>query len=114
VPGYNDKEQDFKEVAEFVAGLDKMMPLHFTRFWPQYKMQHLPQTDASKLHKAKEIAEKAGLKYVYIGNVAEEESTKCPKCGYLLVKRFGFSAKPVGLNKEGKCSKCKAKTGIMV
>ncbi len=114
VPGYNDKEKDFESVSSFVASLSSFVPLHFTRFWPCYKMQHLPPTDVGKLHKAKEIAEKAGLKYVYIGNVAEEESTKCPKCRAVLIKRFGFAAQPVGLGKKGECRKCGAKTGIIV
>jgi len=69
VPGYNDNEKNFREVAEFVAGLDLLVPLHFTRFSPQYKLDYLPATAVSKLHKAKEIAEKAGLKYVHLGNV---------------------------------------------
>jgi pyruvate formate lyase activating enzyme len=114
VPGYNDMEKDFREISEFVAGLNPLMPLHFTRFSPQYKMSHLPSTDVKKLLAAKEAAEKAGLKYVYIGNVAEESSTKCPECGSLLVKRAGFSAKPVGLDQKGNCKKCKAKTGILL
>ena len=114
VPGYNDKEEDFKETAEFVAGLSPMIPLHFTRFWPNYKMQHLPPTGIEKLHLAKQVAEKAGLKYVYIGNVSEDESTKCPNCGAILIKRAGFASETVGLGKNGKCLKCKAETGIII
>jgi len=114
VPGYNDNEKDFKEVADFVAGVDEMMPLHFSRFWPQYKMRHLPPTDLQKLRRAKEIALKAGVKFVYVGNVEEEESTLCPKCGSVLVKRFGFSAEKKDLDKKGNCAKCGAKTGIIV
>ncbi len=114
VPGYNDSEKDFKEVSEFVASLGQLVPLHFTRFWPMHKMQHLPPTDLSRLQKAKEIALEAGLKYVYLGNVREEESTKCPECGAVLIKRSGFSAKPSGLSKAGNCKKCGFKTGIVV
>ena len=114
VPGYNDSEKSFKEVAEFIAGLDKMIPLHFTRFSPMHKMTHLPPTDVTKLRKAEKAGLKAGLKYVYIGNLAEEESTKCPECGSLLVKRFGFAADPKGLEKPGKCAKCGFKTGIII
>jgi len=114
VPGYNDNEKDFKEVSEFIASIDKAMPLHFTRFWPQHKMQHLPPTDEGKLRRAKEIALKAGLKYVYVGNVAAEENTFCLKCGAVLVKRFGLAGEAVGLDKSGKCKKCGAKSGIIV
>ncbi len=114
VPGFNDTEKDFKEVVEFVASLDLLVPLHFTAFWPQYKMEHLPATDVSKLRKAKEIAKKAGLKYVYIGNVTEQEPTNCPKCGAVLIKRSGFAGQPVGFGRKGQCKKCSAKTGIVV
>jgi pyruvate formate lyase activating enzyme len=114
VPGYNDKERDFKEVSKFVAVMGLLVPLHFTRFSPQYKLGHLPPTDVAKLHLAKEVAEKAGLKYVYVGNVFEEESTKCPECGAVLVKRAGFASQAVGLGKDGKCKKCGAGTGIIV
>lgn len=114
VPGYNDNEKDFKEVSEFIASIGKEMPLHFTRFWPQHKMQHLPPTDESKLRAAKEIALKVGLKYVYIGNVAAEENTVCQKCGSVLVKRFGLAGEAVGLGKKGECKKCGFRTGIIV
>jgi len=114
VPGFNDKEKDFKEVSEFVASLGKLVPLHFSRFSPQYKMQHLPPTGLEKLHRAKKVAEKAGLKYVYVGNVWDEESTKCPKCNSVLIKRSGFAAQVVGLSPNGKCKKCSAKTGVIV
>jgi len=113
IPGYNDNEADFKEVSEFIASIDREMPLHFTAFWPQYKLEHLPPTDSGKLRQAKEIALKAGVKFVYIGNIAGEENTLCPKCGATLVKRFGFAAQPIGLGKNGKCKKCGAKSGII-
>ncbi len=71
VPDFNDSEEDFKDVAEFVAGVDKKIPLHFSCFWPRYKLDYLPPTDLGKLRKAKEVAEKAGLKFVYLGNVSD-------------------------------------------
>jgi len=114
VPGFNDSEKDFQEVAEFVKGIDEMIPLHFTRFYPMHKMPHLSSTGVEKMHKAKEAAEKAGLKHVYVGNVAEEESTKCPKCSAVLVKRAGFSAEKRALGKNGKCRECGLETGIVV
>ncbi len=114
VPGYNDNENDFRAVSEFIASIDKEIPLHFTRFWPQYKMQHLPPTDEGKLRRAKEIALKASLKYVYVGNVAAEENTFCQKCGSVLVKRFGLAGEAVGLDESGKCRKCGAESGVIV
>ncbi len=114
VPGFNDSEKDFKEVSEFIKSIDETIPLHFTRFSPLYKMSHLPPTDIEKLHSAERVAKEAGLKYVYIGNVAEEESTLCPECGSVLVKRAGFSAEATGFKKGGKCSKCGFSTGIVL
>ncbi|MCX6799495.1 MAG: AmmeMemoRadiSam system radical SAM enzyme [Candidatus Diapherotrites archaeon] len=114
IPGYNDTEQDFKETAEFLVSVDPLMPVHFSRFWPQYKMQHLPPTDTAKLRRVREVALKAGLKYVYLGNVTEEEPTRCPKCHSVLVKRFGMAAEVVGVGKGGNCKKCGAKAGFII
>ncbi len=114
VPGYNDKQKDFEDVSSFVASLSPLVPLHFTRFSPQYKLSHLPPTGIEKLHRAKRAAKKAGLKYVYVGNVLEGESTKCPECGAVLIKRAGFASKSLGLGKDGECGECGAKTGIIV
>jgi pyruvate formate lyase activating enzyme len=68
-------------------------PLHFSRFHPQYKLTQLPATPVSTLIKSREIAVKAGLKYVYIGNAPgqQAENTACPKCKKTLVERKGFS-----------------------
>ncbi|MDP6671339.1 MAG: AmmeMemoRadiSam system radical SAM enzyme [archaeon] len=114
VPGFNDSENDFKEVSDFIKSIDKNIPLHFTRFSPLYKMSHLVPTDIEKLHAAEKIAKEVGLKYVYIGNVAEEENTLCPECGSVLIKRAGFSAGITGLKKNGACAKCGFSTGIVV
>jgi pyruvate formate lyase activating enzyme len=114
VPGFNNSEKDFKEVSNFIKSIDKNIPLHFTRFSPLYKMSHLPPTDIEKLHAAERIAKETGLKYVYIGNVAEEENTLCPECGVVLIKRAGFAAEVAGLKKNGACAKCGCSTGIII
>ena len=68
-------------------------PLHFTRFTPLYKLNQLPSTPVATLEKAREIAMKAGIRYVYIGNVPghSAESTYCHKCGRKLVDRRGYA-----------------------
>jgi pyruvate formate lyase activating enzyme len=114
VPGYNDNEKSYKEASDFVASVSPTIPLHFTRFWPQYKMQHLPPTDVEKLRRAKETALKAGVKYAYIGNVGEEEPTLCSKCSAVLVKRLNLTASVKELGKNGKCKKCGSKADIIV
>jgi len=112
VPGFNDKEESFQEIVGFVKSVSSEMPLHFSRFYPMHKMKHLPPTDESKLHHAQEIARSSGLKYVYLGNIGEEENTSCPLCGELLVKRIGYAAELCGLDEKGKCKKCGAEAGI--
>ncbi len=112
IPGFNDNEKDFRETAEFIASLDKEMPLHFSRFHPQFKMDCLSPTPEEKLLKAKEIAEKTGLKFVYLGNLGKDGDTRCKKCGAILVKRSGFSAEVEGLGK-GKCVKCGAENNFI-
>ncbi|MDD5148094.1 MAG: AmmeMemoRadiSam system radical SAM enzyme [Candidatus ainarchaeum sp.] len=112
IPGYNDSEEDFKEAAEFLSGIGKKIPLHFSRFFPTYKMGHLPETGISKLETARRIAEKAGLEFVFLGNVLGKEDSFCPKCKNILVKREGYSAEVQGLGKKGNCAKCGYKTGI--
>ena len=105
IPGYNDKAKDFKEVSEFMAGLSQDIPLHFTRFFPAYKMNQVPPTEAKVLEKAKKAAEKAGMRYVYLGNLGDEENTRCPECNSVLVKRRGYFAEKEHLN-GNKCAKC--------
>jgi len=114
VPGFNDSDKDFKEVSEFISSLSPKTPLHFTRFHPDYRLDYLPPTDLGKLQRAKELALEAGLKYVYLGNLLEEEDTLCPNCGSILIKRIGFSSQTKGLEEGGKCKKCGEKTGVII
>ena len=114
IPGYNDTEKTFRAISEFVYSLDDKIPLHFTRFYPAYKMAHIPPTDISKLNTAREIALETGLKYVYIGNTGAEGSTKCHTCENMLIQRVGYAAESTGLDEKGRCEKCSAETGIIV
>jgi len=82
-------------------------PLHFSRFFPLYKLTQLPQTPVSTLIRARDIALKAGLKHVYIGNVPsmDASNTTCPNCGKVVLERRGFSIYSINL-KNGKCAYC--------
>ncbi len=113
VPGHNDSEKDFREVSKFVHSIDPEMPLHFSRFFPHYKMDYLPPTDVEKINKAKEIAEKVGIKYVYRGNLAGEDNTYCKKCRNLLIRREMYNIGILGL-KGNKCSKCNTKNNFII
>ncbi|OGJ21966.1 AmmeMemoRadiSam system radical SAM enzyme [Candidatus Pacearchaeota archaeon RBG_13_36_9] len=111
VPTLNDSEKDIKELVEWIKeNLGTATVLHFTAFYPCYKLLELPPTPLEKLKKARKIAIESGMKYVYTGNLPDEEgnNTYCPKCGKMLIKRRLFSITENNLNK-GKCPKCHAK-----
>jgi pyruvate formate lyase activating enzyme len=106
VPDVNDSTQEIEKMAEFISdklGVD--IPWHFSAFHPTYKMQDTPRTPIKTLIKAKEIAKRYGIKYVYLGNVANDNSTYCDKCGAKLIERNGFSSKIINI-KDSKCTKC--------
>ncbi len=111
IPGVNDGKEELEKMAEFIATkMGREVPWHLSAFHPDYKMRTTPPTSLQKLMEAKEIGAKAGLKYVYLGNVRHDSSTYCPKCDSLLVKREIYDTKVVGLDvKNGECMLCKEK-----
>ncbi|MBW2980262.1 AmmeMemoRadiSam system radical SAM enzyme [Candidatus Woesearchaeota archaeon] len=110
VPGHNDNPAMLKKIVDFIAGLDKEIPWHISRFYPNYKMTDVPPTDIKILKKAHDIGKKAGIKYIYIGNVPgnDYESTYCSKCKKKVMARAGFSVYDADM-KQGKCAFCKNK-----
>ncbi|MHC1733787.1 MAG: AmmeMemoRadiSam system radical SAM enzyme [Bacteroidales bacterium] len=105
VPGWTDKPDEIRQMCDWLAenGFTHT-PLHFSRFQPQYKLEHLPPTPAGILNKAVEIAREAGLKFVYLGNMpgAGVDDTLCPSCGKKVVDRSGYRIVSQSL-REGKC-----------
>ena len=94
VPTFNDDPWLIREMCEWInENLGDEVPLHFTRFFPNYKLTHLPPTPVRTLEMAREIAQDVGLKYVYIGNLPghDANNTYCSKCGKLLVRRLHFA-----------------------
>ena len=115
IPGENDSDDDFRQVSDFVRSLSPSIPLHFSRFFPQYKMEHVPPTSLDRLVSAKKIAHEAGLNYVYVGNTELKgaEDTHCPKCNELLIvrNRFGveknvFAGRKFKNLREPSCPEC--------
>lgn len=98
IPDLNDDPEEIREFAEWVAGIDPSIPVHFSRFHPDHNMRDRPPTPLETLESAHSIATDAGLEFVYVGNVRDEKynSTRCPNCGRLWVRRTGFSAEIVG------------------
>ncbi|MBI5731849.1 MAG: AmmeMemoRadiSam system radical SAM enzyme [Candidatus Magasanikbacteria bacterium] len=107
IPGRNDEEGDLRALAKFLAGVDKGMPWHLSRFFPQYKMTDGKATPLETLIKTYEIGEKVGLKYTYVGNVLETnyEHTFCSRCGEKLIERLGMGIVQNKV-KDGACFKC--------
>jgi len=117
IPTLNDSEEDLRELSRFVASVGRDIPLHFTAFYPHYKLGHLPRTPDETLLKAKKIAEEEGLEYVYLGNVAipHSEDTVCPKCGEVLIERSGFMVLANRFeDKKPECPSCGKKINIVL
>ena len=113
VTGGNDDIDNIKKLIDFLYSISPSIPLHFSRYFPHYKYSQ-PPTSLSLIETAYEMA-KEKLNYVYIGNVLTEEgnSTFCPQCGNLLIKRFYYRTEVIGI-KEGKCSKCGRKVDVIL
>ncbi|MBS3055816.1 MAG: AmmeMemoRadiSam system radical SAM enzyme [Candidatus Aenigmarchaeota archaeon] len=107
IPGENDSKEELEQIAGFVASIDKNIPWHISAFHPDYKMKDRDSTSIQKLNKAYEIGRKAGLNFVYTGNVhsSEYQNTYCQKCSNLLIQRTWHTARNVDLL-NGKCGKC--------
>jgi len=106
VPGENDSEEELSGIARFIAGVDKNMPWHVSRFHPDYKFTGYEPTPESSLKRAQDIGKKYGLAYIYAGNVyGLGDDTFCPSCRKLLIKREIFSILEYNI-KQGRCSFC--------
>lgn len=108
IPTLNDSAGELRAVSRWImkeVGPD--VPVHFSRFYPQYLVKNLPPTPTSTLEKAHHIAREEGLRYVYIGNVPghRAESTYCHQCKNTIINRIGYEIREIHL-KEGRCPKC--------
>jgi len=104
IPGLNDSVDDISRLVDWIRKLDGDIPLHFSAFYPCYKLLNLPPTPPEILKKARNIALGKGLHYVYTGNIQDEEgnNTYCPACGELVIRRRYFNVVENKL-KDGKC-----------
>jgi pyruvate formate lyase activating enzyme len=108
IPTKNDDMSMVREMCLWVkTELGSDTPIHFSRFYPLYKLKNLPPTPVSTLEEARKVALSSGLEYVYVGNVPghEGENTFCPRCKKMIIQRTGFMIGEVHLN-GGKCKYC--------
>ena len=106
IEGDNDSDQDLREMAAFIADeLGTHVPWHLSAFHPDYKMQDHESTGLATLQRAERIGKEAGLKYIYLGNVAVETSTYCPQCGAKVIERYGYGH-IVNHLEDGRCPQC--------
>jgi pyruvate formate lyase activating enzyme len=110
VPTFNDDDAQLNGIAGWIKEeLGELTPWHVTRFYPHHKVDHLPPTPLDTIERACEIGRKAGLKFIYAGNVTghKSESTCCYNCGKVNVNRVGYDTVITGLN-GSKCLFCGA------
>jgi len=111
VPGFNDSENELRDIARFIAGISRDIPWHVTAFHQDYKMTGPRNTTAADLIRAARIGAEEGLHYVYAGNlpgrVSQWEDTRCPKCGTTLIRRHGYLIEDYFITNDGTCPKCK-------
>ncbi|MCR4427749.1 MAG: AmmeMemoRadiSam system radical SAM enzyme [Caldiserica bacterium] len=116
IPTFNDDDQTFTNLARWILdNLGADCPWHITRFVPYLELSHLPYTPLSTLERGRSIGLETGLKFVYLGNVPGHpgENTFCPKCGTLLIERYGFWIKKNLLSSNNHCPKCGEKINIV-
>ncbi len=106
VPGENDAEKDVEALARHLSSLSPSLPLHLSRYFPNYRMGGGP-TPLEKLERLKDVAGEH-LHHVYIGNAVKPgyADTACPQCGAILLKRDGLALERAFLTPDGKCREC--------
>lgn len=113
IPTLNDSEEQIQKLVDFVAGLSDRIPLHFSRYFPMYKMD-IPSTPLETIQRAFLLG-KRKLKYVYVGNanIPNTSNTYCPACNNLLIKREGYYTSVSGI-REKKCKNCGTEVDVII
>lgn len=116
IPELNATDEDIEQTIDWVVehvGTD--VPLHFVAFHPAYQYTHVDRTDIDTLKRARTLALKKGMKYIYLGNAYEPNlnNTHCQNCDAILVSRYGLHSKVINLNDDACCTKCGAQSPII-
>ena len=109
IPTKNDSDEEISAMCKWIAtALGTDVPLHFTAFHPDWKLDDLPATPAATLTRARELALREGLQYVYTGNVHDTEggTTFCPGCGEELIVRDWHQILKYHMTGDGRCLSC--------
>lgn len=112
IPGQNDSDQELHAMTTWVVeNLGPSVPMHFSAFHPDWKMRNVDPTPPMTLSRARSIAIENGVRYAYTGNVHDPRggSTRCHKCGALLIERDWYELGRWHLDREGACGSCGAK-----
>jgi pyruvate formate lyase activating enzyme len=115
IPTVNDSLTFFTEVGERVNDIDPNIPLHFTRFYPDYQFTDVDPTPVPVLEEAHRVTRSVGLNYVYLGNVFGHplENTYCSNCRTLLIRRTGYQIEKKFDKKNNRCPSCALKIPII-
>ena len=110
IPGFNDSDDELRQLTAFLASVSPGIPWHVTAFHQDYKMTSPADTSPADLLRAAAIGRDAGLRYIYAGNLPGQvdglEDTHCAHCGELLIQRYGYLIKKYKLTAEGACPSC--------
>ncbi len=107
IPRENDGREEISRFSRWVAKIDPDIPVHFTRFHPDYQMSDRGPTPRSTMEMAKEVSTREGLNFVYLGNISIPGGgdTTCPNCHTKVVERDGYRVLPLKV-REGRCTVC--------
>jgi pyruvate formate lyase activating enzyme len=114
IPSMNDDEEQLAGIANWICReLGELTPWHITRFYPHYHLSHLPPTPLATMETAYRIGKKAGLRFVYLGNVPgnDKENTFCYSCGKVVISRIGYNTRVTGIDGSN-CVFCGAELNI--
>ncbi|HET7451098.1 MAG TPA: AmmeMemoRadiSam system radical SAM enzyme [Thermoanaerobaculia bacterium] len=109
IPAWNDSDSEIDRMTRWIAEtLGNDVPLHFTAFHPDWKRRDVPPTPPATLRRARGIAMRNGLRYVYTGNIIDDEgaSTFCSGCGVRVIGRDGYDIVSWSLDAKGRCATC--------
>lgn len=116
IPGMNNDKAQLEGIASWIYNeLGELTPWHVTRFYPHHDMMDSPPTPISTLERTVDIGRKAGLKFVYLGNVPGHagENTICYNCGNIIVKRYGYQTEVIGI-RGSKCRFCGVELNLKI